>query len=201
MEAQGMRTPLKVERAGAVTELTASLKKEKRSVNQIRLRAVLAAARGEHVPVVAKTLSVGERAVRNWVHAYNVSGIDGLADKRVGRVCRLSAENQARLQERIRSGSLETDGVCSLRGQDIRRILQEEFDVAYAASSVYYLLHHQLGFSYLKPRPLHRKTDPAAQEAFKKSSPKRSQRSGGSTPRNGSRSGSRTKAVSGNKDR
>ncbi len=196
-----MRTPLKVDRVGAVTELTASLKKEKRSVNQIRLRAVWAAARGEHVPVVAKTLSVGERAVRNWVHAYNGFGIAGLADKRIGRVCRLSAQDQVRLQERIRSGSLETDGVCSLRGQDIRRILQEEFDVAYAASSVYYLLHHQLGFSYLKPRPLHRKTDPVAQEAFKKSSPKRSKTSGGSIPRNGSRSGSRTKAVSDNKGR
>lgn len=194
-----MRTPLKVERVGAVTELAAGMRREKRWVNQIRLRAVLAAARGEHVPAVAKALSVAERAVRNWVHAYNESGIEGLADKRAGRVCRLSAEDQARLQERIRSGSLETDGVCSLRGQDIRRILQEEFDVAYAASSVYYLLHHQLGFSYLKPRPLHRKTDPAAQEAFKKSSRKRSKTSGGNSPRNGSKSGFRTKAVSDNK--
>jgi len=201
MEAQGMRTPLKVERVGAVAELTAGLKKEKRSVNQVRLRAVLAVARGGHVPAVSQTFSVGERAARNWVHAYNESGLEGLADKRAGRVCRLSVENQARLQERIRSGSLETDGVCSLRGQDILRILQEEFDVAYAESSVYYLLHHQLGFSYLKPRPLHRKTDPAVQEAFKKSSRKRSKTSGRNTPRNGSRSGSRTKAASGNKGR
>lgn len=201
MEAQVMRTPLKVERSGAVTDLAASLKKEKRSVNQIRVRAVLAVARGEHVPVVAKALSVGERAVRNWVHAYNGSGVDGLADKRVGRVCRLSAADQARLQERIRSGSLETDGVCSLRGEDVRRILKDEFGVEYALPGVYYLLHHQLGFSYLKPRPIHRKADPQAQEAFKKSSPKRSKTSGGSTPQNGSRSGSRTKAASDNKGR
>ena len=201
MEAQVMRTPLKVERAGAVTELAAGLRIEKRSVNQIRLRAVLTVARGEHVPAVAKALSVGERAIRNWVHAYNESGVEGLADKRAGRVCRLSAEDQSRLQERIRSGSLETDGVCSLRGQDIRRILQREFGADYAASSVYYLLHHQLGFSYLKPRPLHRKTDPAAQEAFKKTSRRGSRKSGGSTPRNKSRSGSRTKAVSDSKGR
>ena len=196
-----MRTPLKVDRAGAVGELTAGLRQEKRSVNQIRLRAVLAVARGEHVPAVAQALSVGERAVRNWVHIYNESGIEDLADKRAGRVCRLSAEDQKRLQERIRSGSMETDGVCSLRGRDIRRILHEEFDVAYAASSVYYLLHHQLGFSYLKPRPLHRKTDPVVQEAFKKSFRKRSKRSSGSTPRNGSRSGSKMKAASGSRDR
>ncbi len=196
-----MRTPLKVERVGAVTELTAGLKREKRSVNQVRLRSVLAVARGGRVPAVSQTLAVCERAVRNWVHAYNESGLEGLADQRAGRVCRLSVEDQARLQARIRSGSSETDGVCSLRGQDIRRLLKEEFDVVYAESSVYYLLHHQLGFSYLKPRPLHRKTDPVVQEAFKKSSRKRSKTSAKNTRGNGSRSGSRTKAASGNKGR
>ena len=51
-----MRTPLKVDRAGAVGELTAGLRVEKRSVNQIRLRAVLAVARGEHVLDVVHAL-------------------------------------------------------------------------------------------------------------------------------------------------
>lgn len=196
-----MRTPLKVDRVGAVAELTAGLKKEKRSIVQVRLRAVLAVARGERVPAVAQSLSVGERAVRHWVHGYNEGGLEGLADKRAGRVCRLSIEDQGRLKERIRSGSLERDGVCSLRGQDIRRILQEEFDAAYAASSVYYLLHHQLGFSYLKPRPAHRKADPAAQEAFKKTSLRRWKNSAGNIRTKGSKSGSRTKVGSGSKGR
>lgn len=196
-----MGTPLKVERRGAVAELAARLRVKKRAVNQVRLRAVLAVARGEHVPGVAKAFSVAERAVRNWVHRYHEFGVSGLQDGRTGRRCQLSAEDQTRLKERIRAGPRADDGVCSLRGEDVRRILKDEFGVQYALPGVYYLLHHQLGFSYLKPRPIHRKTDPQAQEAFKKSSPKRSQKSVRNTRTSGSKSGSRTKAASGSKDR
>ena len=195
-----MRTPLKVERAEAVVELTAGLKTEKRSVNQVRLRAVLAVARGEHVPAVAMALSVAERAVRNWVHRYNASGVVGLGDGRTGRRCRLSAQNQARLKARIRAGPRADEGVCSLRGADVRRILKDEFGFPYALSGVYFLLHHQLGFSYLKPRPIHRKADLQAQEAFKKSSRKSSRKSAKNTRTSESRPGFRTKAASGNKD-
>jgi len=196
-----MRTPLKVEREGAVAELAAYVKAEKRAVNQVRLRAILLVARGEHVPAVAEALSVGERAVREWVHRYNESGVDGLRDARTGRRCRLSAEDQARLKERIRAGPRAADAVCSLRGEDIRQILKDEFGVEYGLPGVYYLLHHQLGFSYLKPRPIHRKADPQVQEAFKKNSPKRSPKSAKNIRTSGSRSGSRTKADSDNKGR
>lgn len=196
-----MRTPLKVEREGAVAELAAYVKAEKRAVNQVRLRAILLVARGAHVPAVAEALSVGERAVREWVHRYNESGVDGLRDARMGRRCRLSVEEQARLKERIRSGPRAADAVCSLRGEDIRQILKDEFGVEYALPGVYYLLHHQLGFSYLKPRPIHRKADPQVQEAFKKISPRPSPKSAKNIRTSGSRSGSRTKAASDNKGR
>ena len=196
-----MRTPLQVTRAAAVNELTDGLRRERRSVDRVRFRAVLAVLQGAHVPAVAKMFSVAERAVRNWVHRYNTRGPVGLRDRRTGRRCRLSAEQQKRLRNRIRQGALPADGVCSLRGQDLRRILREEFHVEYACSSVYYLLHHQLRMSYLKPRPIHRKTDPVAQEAFKKTSRKSSRTSSTSTRARQSRSGFRTKAGSGSKAR
>jgi transposase len=139
--------------------------------------------------------------VREWVHRYNEFGIGGLQDGRTGRRCRLSAEDQARLKERMRAGPRGNDGVCSLRGEDVRRILKDEFGVEYGLPGVYYLLHHQLGFSYLKPRPIHRKADPQAQEAFKKSFPKRSRKSVKTMRTSGSRSGSKTKADSDNKGR
>ncbi len=68
-----MRTPLTVTRAGAVKELATALRREKRSVNQIRIRAVLSVARGDHVPTVARSMSVAQWAVRHWVHGYNPS--------------------------------------------------------------------------------------------------------------------------------
>ncbi|MCP4589900.1 MAG: hypothetical protein GY842_04090 [bacterium] len=63
-----MRTPLTVARVGAVRELVAALRREKHSVNHIRIRAVLSVARGKYVPTVAESMAVAERAVRNWVH-------------------------------------------------------------------------------------------------------------------------------------
>ena len=196
-----MRTPLQVDRRGAVEELSAAIRTEKASRNQLRLRAILAVARGQHVPAVAQAFQVCPRAVREWVHRYNTQGIAGLIDRRCGRRCRLSADQLHRLADRIRAAPRVEDRVCSLRGMDIQRILREEHGVLYSLDGVYYLLHHQLKMSYLKPRPLHRKTDLAAQEAFKKTSPRKSRKSGGNTRTSGSSSGSRTRADSGNKTR
>lgn len=199
MEALIMRTPLKVTRSRAVKGLTAALRRERQLSTQVRLRAVLAVARGHHVPAVAEGMSVAERAVRNWVHRYNREGLAGLQDRRRGRQCRLSEAQLDKVRGRIQAGPKPDDGVCSLRANDLQRILQKEFQVRYARSSVYYLLHHQLGMSYLKPRPLHRKADPKAQAAFKKTSPNASRESDGPIRTGGSKSGSRTRAGSGNK--
>jgi transposase len=201
MEAQMMRTPLRVERAGAVEELSAAIRAEKKATNQLRQRGVLAVARGRHVPEVAETLGVSPRALRDWVHGYNQEGASGLLDQRGGRRCRLSGEQLKALADRIRAGPREPDRVCSLRGVDIRQLLRNEYNTAYSLDGVYYLLHHQLGMSYLKPRPLHRKSDPQAQEAFKKPSHSRSKTSRKNTPASGLKSGSRMRAGSGNKAR
>ena len=107
-----MRTLLAVTRAGAVKALAAALRREKRSVNQIRIRAVLSVARGDHVPRVARSMSVAERAVRNWVHGYNRRGLVGLQDQRKGRQCRLGDSQIEKIRERLREGAKPEDGVC-----------------------------------------------------------------------------------------
>jgi transposase len=196
-----MRTPLQIVRDHAVRELMGAIRQTVRASAQLRLRALLAVAQGEHVPRLAQLLHVAERAVRHWVHRYNPSGLEGLRDRRGGRRCRLSPEQLERVRARLAVEPRPEDHVCSLRGVDIRRILREEFHTAYARSSVYYLLHRTLDMSYVKPRPLHRKADLTAQEAFKKTSPKGSQKSGPNIRAGGWRFGSRTKAASGSKGR
>lgn len=196
-----MRPALKIEREGAAEELRKALRVERRPRAQVRLRALLAVLRGRHVPQVAGVLGVAERTVRNWVNAYNRRGLEGLHDGRRGRACRLTAEQQERVRARLLADATPADGVCSLRGVDIRRILKDEFEIDYARSSVYYFLHRTLNFSYLKPRSQHTHSDPAAQEAFKKTS-----RSGWRTSRRrtragGWKSGSKTKAASASKAR
>lgn len=194
-----MRTPLRVSRKGARRELRAALRQETQARGQLRLRALLAILQGEHVPRVARLLGVAERAVRNWVNGYNRHGLGALRDRRGGRRCRLSRAQLERVRARLLAEPTPADAVCSLRGVDIRRILLEEFGTSYARSSVYYFLHTTLGFSYLKPRPLHTESDLAAQAAFKKTSRKSSPRFGHSTPRGVWKCGSTTRAASDSK--
>jgi len=192
---------LQITREGATEELRAALRMERKPRGQLRLRALRAVAQGAHVPQVARLLDVAQRAVRNWVNRYNRHGLSGLRDRRGGRRCRLSGEQLERIRARLRADPTPEDGVCSLRGMDVRRILKKEFQTAYARSSIYYFLHRTLKFSYLKPRPQHTKSDPATQEAFKKTSRRRSRKSTASTRTNESKSGSRTRAASASKVR
>ena len=68
------------------------------------------------------------------------------------------------------AGPRESDGVCTLRGLEAQRILQEEFGVAYTLQGVYDLMH-RLNLSCLSPRPRHRKNDPAAMAAWVERAP------------------------------
>ena len=105
-----------------------------------------------------------------WVQRYNREGLAGLAD-RSGRGPKplLNAEEAERLQARLDAGPRAEDGVCTLRGKDVQRILASEFGKLRKIGAVYHLLH-ELGYESLAPRPQHRHADPLAQEAFKKSS-------------------------------
>jgi transposase len=166
-----------------------------------RLMAVRLAARGRTAAAIAPEVLLSERQVRFWVARYNRGGGAALADRPGrGRKGPLTAEQQQRLRERLRAGPTEADGVCSLRGQDVRRILAEEFGVLRSLAAVYGLLH-RLGFEVLRPRPRHPKADPAAQREFKKNSPAPSGRSRRPTPAGASRRGSRTSAGSARRGR
>ena len=111
------------------------------------------------------------------------------------------SEQQSQLKARLDSGPTAADQVCTLRGEDIQRILEQEFGILRKLSSVYYLLH-SLGYSSLAPRPRHVKADPARQALFKKvACPSNSPSSEPRIPTSNSKSSSRMKRGSDNKGR
>jgi transposase len=166
-----------------------------------RLSAVRLAVLGHTAPDVAAQVLLSQRQVRTWVARYNDGGTEALTDRPGrGRKKALTDEQQQRLTDRLRAGPTEADGVCTLRGEDVRQILKSEFGVVRCLQAVYDLLH-RLGFEPLRPRPKHPKADPAAQDRFKRASPNRSPKSPAPTPLNGSRSGSRTRRGSGRRGR
>lgn len=157
--------------AGDVERLEALIDGERQARQRDRYRMALLAIRGWEAPEIAEALSSSRRTVQAWVYRYRDEGIDGLRPRPLpGRSPKLPRESEAALKARLDGGPREEDGVCTLRGRDVQRILKEEFGVVYSLDGVYDLLE-RLGYACLKPRPRHEKNDPAAVEAFKASAP------------------------------
>ena len=167
----------------------------------VRLQAVALARAGATAPAGAPAVGYSRRAVQLWVRWYNRGGVDLLRDEGGrGRKPPLTAGEAERLRARLAAGPLPGDGVCALRGADVRGILEREFGKVRCLSAVYGLLH-RLGYNDLVPRPRHPAADPAAQAAFKKTRRGWSRRSGRGTPASGCRPGSRTSAASASRAR
>lgn len=166
-----------------------------------RFRAIILAEAGQSAAKIAAALGCTPRAVQKWTRRYNDGGGDALADRpgRGGKP-RLDPAEHDRLRARIEAGPTPEDGVCAFHNPDIRRILAAEFGVALGEQAVYDLLH-RLDLSSLMPRPVHRKADPEAQEAFKKARRRPSPRSPRPAPPSGSRPGSPTRRGSGSRGR
>ena len=109
--------------------------------------------------------------LRDGVHRYNKAGLEGLADRaRSGRPAGLSWVEQGKFASWIEEGAdLTGDGAVRFRRADLRDRIATGFGVELHERSVGKLLW-RLDFRRLSVRPQHPQTDPAAQEAFKKTS-------------------------------
>jgi len=132
-----------------------------------RVQAIVLAKQGDTAPEIARALGVSRRAVQAWVAAYNRAGLEALPDRpHPGRPPILPRTEEGRFLERIDAPPRAEDEVCTLRGADIRRILDQEFGARYSLDGVYKLLH-RLDYSSLMPRPRHEEADPELQAIFK----------------------------------
>jgi transposase len=143
-------------------------KVQKQARMRIRLQAIVLAREGRTAPQIAAALGAARRAVQEWVARYNRNGIGGLSEG-PAPVSRRNLPGTAKNSSRRvwMPGALSTDGVCTLRAADVKRILENEFNVVYSLKGVYKLLH-RLVYSCLAPRPRHKLADASAQDAFKK---------------------------------
>lgn len=122
----------------------------------------------------ARTCGMDRQTLRDWVHRYNDEGIEGLSDRhRSGRPGMLTADQKAELAEMVRAGpDPAADGVVRWRRADLAAKIEERFGVVMHERTVGKHLA-ALGFRRLSVRPQHPKSDPEAQETFKKTSARR----------------------------
>jgi len=151
---------------------------ERRALQRDRYRAVLLVAedalQGDEI---ARRLGRSPRFVDEWAGRYRRGGLAALVPRKPrGATARLDAAQVQRLKARLDAGPLPADGVCTLRGKDIVRILEAEFGVRHSMGSIYKVLR-RIGYSCLAPRPRHERNDPEAIESFKQQSPFLSARS------------------------
>jgi transposase len=168
--------------AGDQEELQRRIKTELNAKQRDRYRAALLAIQGHEAPRITQQLARSRRFVQRWAYAYRDGGIEALAVKKAtGRPTKLPREKEHLFKQRMLSGPTAADGVCTLRGADAVRILEQEFGVRYTLEGVYDLLA-RLGLACLKPRPRHRKNDPQVMRQWLEAAPLLSRACGSDIP-------------------
>ncbi len=182
-----------------LTQLQQQSRQERDAKQRDRYRAILLALEGQEAPMIARTLGRSRRFVQWWVYRYRDHGLEAVVPKRQsGRPPKLPVTKEESFKERFLAEPTEADGVCTLRAQEARRILQKEFGAEYTLPGVYDLLH-RLGLSCLVPRPRHRQNDPEQMKQWVEDAPLLSSKSPKGTRGKRSRSGSRTRRGSASK--
>jgi transposase len=163
---------LPIRRDLSAAELRALARKESDARVSRRLLALAMALDGTNQEEAARQTGMDRQTLRDWVVCYNAGGVNGLRDREhPGRPALLAPEPEEELRQLIEAGlDLERDGVVEYRVRHIRDLALRHFGVDYSRSGMQGRLHWTK-LSYRKPQPIHPKTDPAAQEAFKKTSP------------------------------
>lgn len=156
------------------TELRRASGKTKDARAARRMLAIALVLEGVDRATAAKSSGMDRQTLRDWVHRYNAEGLGGLENRKVPhRPRRLVPEQLAELAGWVEAGPDPTrDGVVRWRRRDLQARIAAEFGVEFHERSVGKQLA-ALGFRRLSVRPQHPKSDPEAQVAFKKNSPKR----------------------------
>jgi transposase len=155
-------------------ELRAAAGRTKDSRAARRMLAIALVLEGVDRTTAAQTCGMDRQTLRDWVHRYNAEGLAGLLNRAVPhRARRLAAAQLAELASWVEAGPDPVrDGVVRWRRRDLQARVADAFGVALHERSVGKQLA-ALGFRRLSVRPQHPKSDPVAQETFKKTSAKR----------------------------
>lgn len=137
-----------------------------------RLLALAAVYDGQDRELAARVGGMDRQTLRDWVIRYNEQGLDGLVSRRGGgRRAALSQAQMAELLALVVTGpDPERDRVVRWRCVDLRDEVERRFEVRVHENTIGAWLR-QMKLTRLQPRPFHPRKDPAAQEAFKKTSP------------------------------
>ena len=135
-----------------------------------RLLALAGVCDGMSRGTAARMGAMDRQTLRDWVHAFNAQGPDGLIDaKPPGAPPKLSPAQRAEIVSLVEAGpNPETDVVVRWRCIDLRRIILARYTIDLDEVSIGRMLK-LAGFSHISARPKHPAQAPEVIEDFKKS--------------------------------
>lgn len=146
-------------------------KREPNPKMRIRLLALGHLREGKTKSEVIDMFQIVFPTLREWLLRFIEEGIEGLREKPgKGRKRKLSTEREEEFRQEVEDLQKGREG-GRVRGQDIQVLLKEKFSVDHALPSIYHVLE-RCGLSWISARSKHPKSDPEAQEDFKKNSKK-----------------------------
>ena len=168
-----MRAPLRLREDDDARHLRAPAKASRDANQTRRLLALAAIHDGGSRSEAAKIGGVGIQTVRDGVLAFNAEGPPGLVDgKAPGNRPLLNAAQRAALQQIVAAGpNPAVDGVVRWRLVDLAHGVFAAFGISVSQQTLSRILRG-LDYRKLSARPRHHAQDPAALEAFKKTSPR-----------------------------
>ncbi len=161
-----------IERLDQTSDDLRSAARSCRNVSQARRILAIAMVLDGHSRTAAATAAgMNRQTLRDWVHRFNAAGVSGLLDHpRSGRPARMSEEQLKDLDGIVdRQPDVTTQGVVRWRCIDLQRIVADRFGIALSERSIGRILRRR-GFRHVSARPKHPKSDPAAQDFFKRRS-------------------------------
>jgi len=152
--------------------LRARASKSRDAAQVRRLLALAMVLEGVSRSEAAAQNGMDRQTLRDWVMRYNDLGVAGLVSRHGGGRKRVLSEAQmAELLTLVVKGpDPERDRVVRWRCVDLRDEVERRFEVRVHENTIGGWLR-LMKLTRLQPRPFHPRKDPAAQEAFKKTSP------------------------------
>ncbi len=146
--------------------------KEPHPRTRIRLLALGNLQAGKTKVEIADMFQISLTSLRKWLIRFIEAGLVGLKEgQRSGRKKKLPSEKEEEFRQAVEALQ-ETRQGGRIRGEDIQILLKKQFDVEYAAKSVYDVLA-RCQLSWISSRSKHPKSNLAIQEDFKKNSKKK----------------------------
>ena len=167
-----MTAPVTIKRMEHTSaELRELAVKSRDAAQSRRLLAIAMVLDGSSRESAARQAGMERQTLRDWVHRYNELGTDGLISRTApGPAPKLSEAQMQELRVLVIAGpDAAIHQVVRWRCVDLRAEVARRFEVTVDERTIGKWLG-KLRLTRLQPRPYHPKKDPAAEEAFKKTS-------------------------------